>query len=128
MNFIHRYQPTLSWINEIDRFFDRRGGSNGLSSSPREAIHESENAWVLRLDLPGFAKEDIALELSDRVLRLNAETPADRPFGGKVERVWKVGAEVDGSAITARLENGVLELTIPKKPKVEIQPKQIEIL
>lgn len=128
MNFIHRYQPTLSWINEIDRFFDRRGGSTGLSSSPREAIHESENAWVLRLDLPGFTKEDIALELSDRTLRLNAETPADRPFGGKVERVWKVGAEVDGSAITARLENGVLELTIPKKPKVEIQPKQIEIL
>ena len=63
----------------------------------------------------------------DRTLLLKAETPADRPFGGKTEHQWKLGDDVNESAITANLVNGVLELTIPKRAKVEVQPINIEI-
>ena len=127
MNFIQRYQPALSWVNEFDRFLDRSLRGTALSSASREAVHESETAWILRLDLPGFGKEDLSLKVTDRTLHLLAETPAERPFGGKIERQWKLGEEVDGAAITAALENGVLELTLPKKPKVEPEVRQIEI-
>ena len=127
MNIIQRYQPALSWVNELDRLFDRNLLNPGLTAGPREAFHESDNAWIVRLDLPGFSKQDIALTVTDRLLVLNAETPEDRPFGGKFERQWRLGNDVDANGISARLENGVLELTLPKKPEVVAQPTTIEV-
>ena len=126
MNIIQRYQP-LSWVNEIDRFFDRNLLNPLVSSGPREAFHESNDAWILRLDLPGFTKGDLTLTVTDRVLQLVAETPADRPFGGKVERQWRLGDDVNVTAIEARLENGVLELKLPKTPEADRQPVNIQI-
>lgn len=122
MNFTNRYQPARTWLHEFDRLLDR---SSFLA--PRETFHETENAWVLRIDLPGYAKENIQLTLTDSTLQLKAETPAETPFGGKFERQWKLGNDVDGANTTARLENGVLELTFPKKPKEANQPLNIEI-
>lgn len=122
MNFTHRYQPTRTWLHEFDRLLDRSS-----LIAPRETFHETENSWVLRVDLPGHAKENIQLTLTDSILQLTAETPEENPFGGKFERQWKLGQDVDGANTTARLENGVLELTFPKKPKVVNQPVNIEI-
>lgn len=127
MNLIQRYQPALSWVNEIDRFLDRSLFNPAFQIGPREAFHESDQAWILRLDLPGFNKEDVQLAVTDRNLRLTAETPDDRPFGGKLEREWLLGDDVDVSQIGARLENGVLELTLPKKPQVVAEPQSIEV-
>jgi HSP20 family protein len=128
MNFIQRYQPALSWVNELDKFFDRNGFNQSVVSAPRESFHESESAWVLRLDLPGFSKSDIALTVNERVLNLKAETSEDRPLAGKSEHRWKLGSDVDETGITARLENGVLELTLPKRVKPQAEPIKIEIL
>ncbi len=127
MNFIQRYQPALAWANELDRLFDRNVFNSGPLAAPRESFHESETSWILRLDLPGYSKQDITLTVTDRTLQLKAETPPARPFGGKVEHQWKLGDDVNESAITASLENGVLELTVPKQPKVEVKPVQIQI-
>lgn len=123
MNFIQRYQPSLSWVNEIDRFFDRNEERNQRlatrSSGPRESVHESDDAWILRLDLPGYSKAEVALTVTGRVLHLKAETPEDKPFGGTTERQWKLGDDVDDSSISANLKNGVLELNLPKRAKPE---------
>ncbi|RYD38322.1 MAG: Hsp20/alpha crystallin family protein [Verrucomicrobiaceae bacterium] len=128
MNFIHRNQPNASFFSQFDRLFDRSlAHASAHASAPREAFHESDSAWILRIDVPGYAKEDIRLTLDNDILTLVGETPADRPFGGKFERKWKLGSNIDGPATSARLENGVLELTIPKKPKVVVEPTQIEI-
>ncbi|MES2475344.1 MAG: Hsp20/alpha crystallin family protein [Verrucomicrobiota bacterium] len=127
MNFIQRYQPALSWVNELDRFLDRNSLNAGLTSTAREALHESEDGWILRLDLPGFAKADVTLTVTDRTLALKAETPPDRPFGGSTERQWKLGEDIDETAIAATLENGVLELKLPKRPKPEVRDINIQI-
>lgn len=127
MNFIQRYQPSLSWVDEFDRFFDRSIFNPASQAGPRESVHESDDAWILRLDLPGFAREDVKLTVTDRSLELTAETPDDRPFGGKLERQWKLGQDVNAGAISASLENGVLELKLPKRPKEETASKTIEI-
>lgn len=127
MNFIHRYQPTRTWVNEINRFIDRNVVDPHCITRPHELFHESDSAWILRLDLPGYSKSDIKLTVTDRVLELVAETQLENAFGGKVERTWKLGNDVDASAIVARLENGVLEITLPKKPKVVPQSSTIEI-
>lgn len=127
MNFLQRFEPTTLWGTEFDRFFNRSFCNPVRQETPGEAFHESENAWILRLDLPGFAKQHVALNVTGRTLQLTAETPADQAFGGKVERQWTLGADVDATAISARMENGVLELTLPKKPEVVEKPTTIEI-
>jgi len=125
MNFLHRHQPSFSWASEFDRLFDRGRLAPAFQQASRETLHESDNAWILRLDLPGYTKENVKLSVTDRTLQLVAETPADQPFGGKFERQWRLGNDLDAAGITASLENGVLELTIPKRPKEE--PKQVNI-
>lgn len=125
MNFLQRYQPTFSWASEFDRLFDRGRFGSAFAPTTRETLHESENAWILRMDLPGYSKENVKLSVTDRTLVLTAETPADQPFGGKLERQWRLGNDLDASGVTAKLENGVLELTIPKKAKEE--PKTVNI-
>ena len=127
MNFIQRYQPALSWVNEIDRFLNRSVLNPTVPAGPRESFHEADHAWTLRLDLPGFSKQDITLTVTDRTLQLTAATPPERPFGGKLEHQWKLGDDVDATAISARLENGVLELTLAKRPPVIAQTTTIEI-
>ena len=127
MNFIQRYQPSLSWVNDIDRLFDRSLFTPAVADGPRESFHESDKAWILRLDLPGFRKEDITLTVAGRTLQVAAETPPERPFGGKFERHWKLGDDIDAAAISARLENGVLELTLSKRSQVVPQSTTIEI-
>jgi HSP20 family protein len=124
MNFTQRYQPDFSWFSELDRFFNP-GRTLASHATAREAIHEAPDAWILRLDLPGFSKEDIALAVNDQSLQLTGETPADRPFAGKVDRQWKLGSRIDKNAIKATLENGVLEITLPKTEAPS--PLKIEI-
>lgn len=127
MNFIQRYQPAVAWVNEINRFIDRNLIDSNITAGPREVFHESDRAWILRLDLPGFSKPDVALTVTDRVLQVVAETPPDQPFGGKFERKWNLGDDIDATAISARLEHGVLELTLLKRTPVVPQPATIEI-
>lgn len=127
MNLNHRYQPAISWVNEINRFMDRSLTEANRLNGPREAFYESDTSWILRLDLPGFSKPDIKLTVVDRALHLSAETKPEQPFGGKFERRWKLGEDVDSTAVSAHLENGVLELILPKRTPVTPQPTTIEI-
>lgn len=125
MNFIQRQQPDLSWFSELDRFFNPGRALASHAASP-EAIHETPDAWVLRLDLPGFAKENVSLKVEDQTLRLTAETSAENPFSRKVDRQWKLGSRIDGTAIKATLDHGVLEITLPKAEAPEA--REITIL
>lgn len=113
MNLIQRNQPDLSWFSELDRFFNPGRALADHASHP-EAIHETPDSWVIRLDVPGFAKADVKLKVEDQHLDLTAETPADRPFSRKIDRRWKLGSRIDTSNIKAKVENGVLEITLPK--------------
>ena len=79
------------YVDEIDRFLHRSVLNPAVAAGPRESFHEANNAWILRLDLPAFSKQDITLTVTDRTLRLAAGTPPERPLGGKLERQWKPG-------------------------------------
>lgn len=127
MNLLQRYQPALSWANEFDRFLNRSLFNPTSQVGPHEAFHETDDSWILRLDLPGFNKEEVKMEVTNRNLQLTAETPDDRPFGGKLEWQWMLGDSIDTNSITAHLENGVLELVLPKKPEEHPEPITIEV-
>ena len=127
MNIIQRYQPARTWVHEINRLIDRSLADASFLTHSRESFHESPEAWIIRLDLPGYNKADIGLTVTDRLLQLSAETPPEQGFGCKVERQWKLGEDVDTAAISAKLENGVLQITVPKRPTVIPEPTTIQI-
>ncbi|WAC17930.1 Hsp20/alpha crystallin family protein [Luteolibacter sp. SL250] len=125
MNFLHRPTSDLSWFSELDRFFNPGRALASHTTFP-EAIHESPEAWILRLDLPGFTKENVNLKVDNQTLSLAAETAPENPFSRKVDRQWKLGTRIDTANIKATLDQGVLEITLPKTEAPE--PRQINIL
>jgi HSP20 family protein len=123
----------------FDRRFERlvNGLVDNAPVAPRINVVETEAAYQVEAELPGIPKDDVKISVDRQRVTIEAEVRSDteRKEGGKVlvaERVVKkfarsivLASEVDDAAASARLENGVLTLTLPKK--AEDQPKQIAI-
>ena len=91
-----------------------------------EALSDDDDGVKLRLELPGFNKDELKLSLDEGVLSIVAETKdEERSFLGKLERRLKVSDEMDVENISAKLENGILYLPIPHRAKAE--PKTIKV-
>lgn len=106
--------------------------------SPAVDLVASEEEVTLVMDVPGFGSEDLEIELSDGTLRIRGERPypyASEQAGrsirrlergyGPFERLLQVPKDVDPSALTASIEDGVLTLRIPV-PETR-KPHRIEI-
>lgn len=102
---------------------------------PTATFTEQPDAYELRVEVPGVGKEDAELHMDGRTLTLKTHAKHQNPAGFKqvaaeFERAnYAISAELpemaDQKAMTARLENGVLTVTIKKR--AETQPKRIEI-
>jgi HSP20 family protein len=127
-----------SFHPEMDRWLDdafngfgfKRGGS--ANSLPTVEIQETASEYQVAVDLPGVQLKDIELTYNEGLLTLKGERAAPRGevryssrWSGPFERVVGLGPDVDDARISARLENGVLTITVPKKP--EWQPRRIEV-
>ena len=98
------------------------------------SIWEAENVFHIEMDAPGVAKEDVELTFDKGALQITLERKM--PVGertswhnergyGKISRSVSLPETVDPNTITAELTNGVLHVTITKRP--EAQPKKIEV-
>ena len=93
----------------------------------RMDVSEKENAYFVHADMPGLKKEDIKIEIDGNEVSISAETKNDKDvkdgdrvlrserYYGKVSRSFTLAHEVDEAAASAKYENGVLELALPKK-------------
>lgn len=82
-------------------------------------LYSSDEGWVLQIDAAGLSKEDMSLEYEDGELKVSSE---DENFG--FQKSFMLGKDVDPEKISARFENGILELTLPKtnnKKSINIQ-------
>lgn len=114
----------------FDRLLDRAFSGTAPVPVPRlfrETVEETPEAFILRIDLPGFGKEDVRAEVKDRTLSLEAKADESRPFQGRISRAWKLGPEIDAAGIRAKLDLGILELTVPKKAPAEPETRTLEI-
>src|SRR5215207_6090602 len=92
---------------------------------PAMDLLETADHFVLRADLPGMTQEDVKIELEDSTLTVSGERKSEhedkqegyyrveRAFGS-FSRSLTLPKGVDGDAVTAGFENGVLEIRIPK--------------
>ncbi len=94
-------------------------------------VKETDNAYQLDMNLPGFAKEDIKAELKDGYLTINAQSNSSNDeqdddgnfirrerYTGSCSRSFYVGDGVTQDDIHAAFKDGVLTLTVPKKEAI----------
>jgi HSP20 family protein len=130
--------PFASFHYEMDRLLDdmfngigfTRGGQS--SALPTVEVREATGEYRVTVDLPGVEMKDIDLSFNEGLLTLKGERKAaegdalySSRWSGQFERVIGVGQDVDENGIRAALKNGVLTITLPKKP--ERQPRRIEV-
>ncbi len=104
-------------------------------------VHEHEDRFEVDIDLPGFKKDEITLNLQNGYLTVSAEKGLDKDetdkkgrlirserYAGAMKRSYYVGENITAEEIRAKFEDGVLRLTIPKKdPKKLPERTTIEI-
>lgn len=107
----------------------------GVVFTPEVDIFENDRQINLLADMPGVASGDVKIDLDEGVLTLSGEV---KPFEGKDEsdvliefetgryyRQFTLSEVVDQNRIEAKLEDGVLRLTLPKAEKAI--PRQISV-
>jgi HSP20 family molecular chaperone IbpA len=107
----------------------------GLVFTPEVDIFETEREITLLADMPGVAAEDVTIDLRDGVISLTGEVkPWEGPEEqdvlvefetGKYYRQFNLSEVIDQNRIEARLEDGVLRLTLAKAEKAV--PRQIPV-
>jgi HSP20 family molecular chaperone IbpA len=73
-------------------------------------VTRDDKATTLQLDVPGLAREQLQISIEGNVVKLQSVAGAPR----QVQRAWELADEIDASASTAKLENGVLTLTLAR--------------
>jgi len=128
--------PNLhSLQTELDGMFRQFPFRSDLSNrlSPRVDTHETEDAFMVAVDLPGVASDDVAINFDKGVLTVSGERKspfglngdAERQSDGKFEHAFPVPDSVDTDSIDATYKDGVMTITLRKSK--ESQPRQIPI-
>lgn len=144
------YLPALFGENLMDVFndFDRdffRGfwrpeqalyGKNA-GHMMRTDVKETETGFEVDVDLPGFKKDEITLDLENGYLTVGASKALDEEhknakgrlirqerYSGSMQRSFYVGEFVTEEEISAKFEDGVLRLTVPKKDAPKLPEKK----
>ncbi len=106
----------------FDREFERFLNESFVRPGARPRVEQDEQAWTVSLDIPGVAREHLAIEIDGAVVRI--QTQADAPR--KVQAAYELPAEIDADATTAKLENGVLTLRLARKQPV-VTSRKVEV-
>ena len=125
--------PSIFGEDLFDDWMRTPAGIYNESSLMKTDIRDNDGHYELDVDMPGFSKEDIKVELKDGYLTISASTKKDNDekdengkyirrerYMGSCSRSFQVGDSVKQEDIKAKFENGILKLTVPKE---EAQPK-----
>lgn len=130
--------------NNFDLFDDIFGDSffkKEENKMMRTDIREIEDGYIIDVDLPGYSKENIKIDVTDGYLTINAKMNKEKNddshgtyvrrerFFGEASRSFYVGEAVEAEDIKAAFKNGILSLEIPRIDESKKLPekKYIEI-
>jgi HSP20 family protein len=120
-----------------DYFAPQKSKTAGATTAPRINVTESEKEYVVEAEMPGVTKENVKISVDGNHVTLEAEVKreAEKKEGEtivfsersvqKFVRSFTLSAEVNNESSVARLEHGILTLTLPKK--MQLQPKHIQV-
>lgn len=110
-----RTRATSPAFRSFDRGFERFVNDAFFTNAARNFdVAQDENAWTVTLDLPGVAKEELAVDIEGSIVRIETRAEAKRRF----KAAYELPQDIDAQASGAKLENGILTLTLAKKKPV----------
>ena len=100
-------------------------------------VRETDDAYEVDIDLPGFKKDEVTAELKDGYITISASKGLDKDekdkktgkyirkerYAGSMSRSFYVGEDVTQDEISAKFENGILQLKVPKKTDKAVEGK-----
>ncbi|MCR5042282.1 MAG: Hsp20/alpha crystallin family protein [Clostridia bacterium] len=137
--------PSIFAENLFDDFFafpsfsdaERKLYGKNAVREMKTDVRESDDRYELDIDLPGFSKDDISLTLENGYMTVAAKKDLDRNesdkngkvircerYSGALSRTFYVGEELTEEDISAKLSDGVLRLTVPKKEMKKLPAKR----
>ncbi|AJE47387.1 Hsp20/alpha crystallin family protein [Celeribacter indicus] len=141
----------MSLRDQIDRLFDDFG--EGLTLRDRRFamksdISETETDLTVTAELPGMTEADVTVSVSGNRLTIEGEKKTETSsrddkenaddkdarafhrierYSGSFRRVMSLPFEVDPDAVSARMKDGVLTVTLPKPPEVQAEARKIVV-
>ncbi len=134
---INRWAPTsaLSLRDAFDRLFEESFvrpfgifGTSGVNYLPID-LYETDDAFVVRALVPGVSSENLGITVQGSTLTIRIEQPVEEQegvryhlreyTGGTWVRSIDLPAAINADNVEARLENGILHLTLPKTPEAK---------
>ena len=137
--------PSIFGENLFDEFFDddfpmipMRSIWNPLygknaKNLMKTDVRETDNTYELDVDLPGFKKDEVQLDLKDGYLTISAAKGLDKDqedkkgkyirqerYAGACSRSFFVGEEIEPRDVSAKFEDGILRVSLPKRVKKEL--------
>ena len=137
--------PFLALQREMNRVFDSFFRGSGAAAPvfaplgwtaawPHVEVSESEQEVKVVAELPGLEEKDLEVTLHDGVLTLSGEKKGESSgavyserWHGRFQRALQLGPDVDPDKVAASFRNGVLTITVAKRPEVQRQVKRIPI-
>lgn len=133
-----RYYPSFNDV--FDDLFDSGVSSPSKVTNMLCDIRETENTYEMNIALPGYKKEDIALELKDGYLKVSAASNKEKEekdkagrvvrrerYSGNCSRSFYVGEGFTEEDIKAKFDNGELMISVPKEAPKRVEKKSITI-
>ena len=115
---------------------DRKLYGKNANRVMKTDVRETEDSYELDMDLPGFKKDEINLELQNGYLTISATKALDQEkkengklirqerYSGAMQRSFYVGDNLSEEDVKAKFENGVLRLSVPKKEARKVPEKK----
>ena len=134
--------PRRNSFDLFDNFFvDDDFFSKKERNLMKTDIKEKKDKYIIEMDLPGYDKDNINLELNNGYLEISAKVEKEdnsddeerfvrrERFVGECSRSIYVGEDMTNEDISAEIKNGILKIEVPKKEEEEKEPetKKIEI-
>ena len=133
---VARYRDPFTFARDLLSWDPFYAGRPATAFAPRFEVKETTDAFVLKADLPGVAESDLDIAVHNNVLTVSGSRQAEerkdgetyslheRQFGS-FSRSFALPETADGERIEAKLDRGVLTLTIAKK--AEAKPRKIAV-
>ncbi len=129
--------PSLREFQDIDKKLYGKNAAHIMKTD----VHEHEDCFEAAVDLPGFKKDEVTITLENGYLIIEAAKGLDKDtkdkkgkivrqerYAGSLQRSFYVGDNLTEEDIKAKMEDGVLKLTIPKKEKAQIPEKKTVLI
>lgn len=125
--------PAFPDFSDVDRKLYGKHASRVMKTD----VHEHDDQYEVDIDLPGFKKDEITINLENGYLTVSAAKGLDKEektkkgrlirqerYAGSMQRSFYVGENITEEEVKAKFEDGVLKLNVPKKEAHKIPEKK----